>query len=465
MATSRLMTLHVNKGKTVAQTITDRTDYAENPEKTRKGELVTGYACDPRTVDTEFLMSKKEYFNKTGRDQGDNNIIAYHIRQAFKPGEIDPEAANKLGYALAMRFTKGRHAFIVATHEDKAHIHNHIIFNSTDIDSARKFKNFWGSSFAVRKLNDLICLENGLSVIKDPKPGKKHYGAWLGDKKNPSTREQLEQIIDKVFAEKPSGFAEFVKLLEAEGCEFKHSRRSVRLKGKKGFVRLNSLTENYTEGAIRERISGKRTVDLKQIAAAEPQKIKLLIDVQNSIKAQNSPGYERWAKVFNLKQSAKTLLFLQDNGITEIGKLDEAAQKAKDDFNEIQIRIQTADSRMKDITELQKHIGAYIKTVDVYTEYKKLKHSKKFYNEHEPAILKCKAAKAYFDEKNLEKLPTIKTLQQEYAALSSEKKKLYSDSGEAREYMQEILLARQNVYQLLNYRDTENEKDSQSAER
>jgi hypothetical protein len=172
MAATRLIPLHVNKGKTIAQSLGDRTDYAKNPEKTEKGELVTGYQCDPMTVDEEFMLSKRQYEQITGRRQK-HEVIAYQIRQSFKPGEITPEEANRLGHELALRFTKGKYAFIVATHTDRAHVHNHIVFNSTSIDATRKFKNFWLSSFALQRVSDLICLENGLSVIA-PKPYKAH---------------------------------------------------------------------------------------------------------------------------------------------------------------------------------------------------------------------------------------------------------------------------------------------------
>ena len=168
MAATRLIPMHISKGKTIARSLGDRTNYAKNPDKTEKGRLVTGYQCDPLTVDEEFLLSKRRYEQITGRRQ-QHEVIAYQIRQSFKPGEITPEEANRLGRELALRFTKGRYAFIVATHTDRAHIHNHIIYNSTSIDGSRKFKNFWLSSFALQKISDLICLENGLSVIT-PKP-------------------------------------------------------------------------------------------------------------------------------------------------------------------------------------------------------------------------------------------------------------------------------------------------------
>lgn len=471
MATSWLKPLHVNKGKTIAQTITDRTDYAENPDKTRKGELVTGYECAPRTADAEFLLSKQQYADITGRNQGKHDILAYHIRQAFKPGEITPEQANEIGRELALRFTKGNHAFIVATHIDKNHIHNHVVFNSTTLDCTHKFVNFWGSSKAIRRLSDQICLEHGLSVIDDPKPSKgKNYHKWLGGKE-PSWSDKLAAAIDTALEGKPADFDAFLKLLEQADVEVRRRGDTISLrvktlnsqdKNQKGFIRFRSLPEDYTESAIRERIEGKRTVQKTRAAAPTPApKVSLLIDIQNSIKAQNSPGYERWAKIFNLKQAAQTLLFLQDNDLTELEGLQEKAQKAKDDFNDISVRINAADSRMKEITTLQKHIGTYSKTKDTFAAYRKSKYSKKYLAEHEQAITAHRAAKKYFNELNLEKLPTIKSLQTEYVTLAAEKKKLYAEYHPARKFMQDILTAKQNAEQLLNYRDTAKEKENE----
>ena len=163
MAATRLIALHLNKGKTPANCLADRIVYAENPDKTDNGTLITSYRCDPATAAAEFLLSKREYLQKTGKDRGD--VIAYQIRQSFKPGEIDPEEANQIGYELAMSFTKGNHAFIVATHTDRAHIHNHVIFNSTNLSCDGKFKNFWKSGLALQRISDIVCLQHGLSVI------------------------------------------------------------------------------------------------------------------------------------------------------------------------------------------------------------------------------------------------------------------------------------------------------------
>ena len=167
MATTRLMPLHTGKGRTVGQAISDIIDYTENPQKTDGGRLITSWQCDSRIADAEFLFTKNQYIQKTGRVRGEDNVIAYHLRQSFVPGEITPEDANRLGCELAKRFTKGNHAYIVCTHIDKAHIHNHVIWNSTALSQTRKFRNFWGSSRAVRRLNDTICIENGYSIVEN----------------------------------------------------------------------------------------------------------------------------------------------------------------------------------------------------------------------------------------------------------------------------------------------------------
>ena len=161
MATTCLMPLHVGKGRNVGTAISDIIDYVENPDKTEKGQLVTSYGCNARIADKEFLFAKKLYIQKTGSVRGADDVIAYHLRQSFVPGEITPEEANRLGRELAMRFTKGKNAFLVCTHIDKAHIHNHIIISAVNLDCDRKFRNFWGSTKALRRLNDTLCIENG----------------------------------------------------------------------------------------------------------------------------------------------------------------------------------------------------------------------------------------------------------------------------------------------------------------
>ena len=213
MATTRLMPLHTGKGRTVGQAISDIIDYTENPQKTDGGRLITSWQCDSRIADAEFLFTKNQYIQKTGRVRGEDDVIAYHLRQSFVPGEITPEDANRLGCELAKRFTKGNHAYIVCTHIDKAHIHNHVIWNSTALSQTRKFRNFWGSSRAVRRLNDTICIENGCSIVENPKRHGKSYNKWLGDKKKPTIK-ALNTEYAELLAEKKAAYADYRKARE-----------------------------------------------------------------------------------------------------------------------------------------------------------------------------------------------------------------------------------------------------------
>ena len=230
MATTRIMPLHIGKGRTESTAISDIIDYVANPQKTDNGRLVTGYECDSRIADTEFVMAKRQYIAITGRVRGKDDVIAYHVRQSFRPGEITPEEANRLGVEFAKRFTKGNHAFIVCTHIDKAHVHNHIIWSSVNLDCDRKFRNFWGSTKAVRRLSDTICIENGLSIIENPNPHGKSYNKWLGDKAKPSHREQLRMMIDQALEQKPTDFDELLKMLSEMGCEVTRRGKAIRLK-------------------------------------------------------------------------------------------------------------------------------------------------------------------------------------------------------------------------------------------
>jgi hypothetical protein len=172
MATTRIIPLHVGKGWTVASALGRSVGYVENPYKTEQGEWVTSYECDPLIADAEFLFSKNQYAAITGRNQGANDVIAYHVRISFKPGETDAATANKIGYDLALKLTKGNYAFVCCTHTDRHHVHSHIVINSTSIDCTKKFRNFKGSSFAVRRIADHLCIENGLSIVTNPKPGR-----------------------------------------------------------------------------------------------------------------------------------------------------------------------------------------------------------------------------------------------------------------------------------------------------
>ena len=316
------MPLHIGKGRTESTAISDIIDYVANPQKTDNGRLVTGYECDSRIADTEFVMAKRQYIAITGRVRGKDDVIAYHVRQSFRPGEITPEEANRLGVEFAKRFTKGNHAFIVCTHIDKAHVHNHIIWSSVNLDCDRKFRNFWGSTKAVRRLSDTICIENGLSIIENPNPHGKSYNKWLGDKAKPSHREQLRMMIDQALEQKPTDFDELLKMLSEMGCEVTRRGKAIRLKapGWKNVARMDEgLGTGYSEAEIRAVLAGKKqhTPRKKSTVQAEPPKVNLLVDIQEKLRAGKGAGYARWAKVFNLKQMAQTMNFLTEHNLLE----------------------------------------------------------------------------------------------------------------------------------------------------
>ena len=462
MATTRIMPLHVGKGRTESRAISDIIDYVANPQKTDGGKFITGFACDSRTADAEFLLAKRQYIAATGRVRGKDDVIAYHVRQSFMPGEITPEEANRLGVEFAKRFTKGKHAFVVCTHIDKAHVHNHIIWSAVTLDYDRKFRNFWGSTKAVRRLSDTICIENGLSIVENPKPHGKSYNKWLGDQAKPSHREQLRMAIDQALAQKPADLDALFLLLRDDGCEVSKRGKSYRLKlpGWDKVARLDSLGEGYTLDDLLAVLSGQKehTPRKKSAVQAAPPKVNLLVDIQAKLQDGKGAGYARWAKVFNLKQMAQTMNFLTEHNLLNYAVLEEKAEAATARHNELSAKIKAAEKRMAEIAVLRTHIVNYAKTRETYVAYRKAGYSKKFREEHEADILLHQAAKNAFDDLGVKKLPTVKSLQAEYAQLLDEKKKAYGEYRRSREEMRDLLTAKANVDRILNM---EAEKDAE----
>ena len=469
MATTRIMPLHIGKGRTESRAISEIIDYVANPQKTDHGRLITGYECDSRVADAEFMLAKRQYIAATGRVRGADDVIAYHVRQSFCPGEITPEEANRLGVEFAKRFTKGKHAFIVCTHIDKAHVHNHIIWSSVNLDCDRKFRNFWGSTRAVRRLSDTICIENGLSIVEDPRPHGKSYNKWLGDQAKPSHREQLRMMIDEALDQKPSDFDALLKLLSEMGCEVSRRGKAIRLKapGWKNVARMDDkLGAGYSEAEIRAVLAGEKqhTPRKKSTVQPEPPRVNLLVDIQAKLQAGKGAGYARWAKVFNLKQMAKTMNYLTEHGLLEYADLDARTAEATEHYHALSDQIKAAEKRMAEIAVLRTHIVNYAKTRDVYVAYRKAGYSKKFLAEHEADILLHKAAKNAFNELNVKKLPTIKSLQAEYAELLAEKKKAYGEYRKAREEMRELQTVKANVDRVMGFEDekrVEKERDQE----
>jgi len=460
--------MHKNKGKTIAQCLSDRTSYALDPKKTDNGALVSSYQCNPGIVDSEFLFSKKRYVTQTGREQK-NDVIAYQVRQSFKPGEITPEEANRIGYEFAMRFLKGKHAFIVATHIDKKHIHNHIIWNSTSLDCQRKFRNFYNSTVAIRQLSDTICLQHSLSIIENPKPHGKTYDTWLGKKKKVSHSEKLRMAIDEAIEKKPKTFDDLLRLLLDDGYEIKRRGNdiSIRGSGEKGYLRLSSLKPPYTEELLTAVLAGeqKHTPRKRKTISSAPTKPSLLVDIDAKLREGKGQGYRRWAGNFNMKQMAQTLSYLTEHKLLAYSDLLTALENSEKHFFDLSQKIKTTESRIDEISALKKHIVNYAKTRDVYVAYRKAGYSKKFRSEHAEEIQLHQDAKKAFDELGLKKLPSVKSLQAEYAELLTEKKRMYAEYKKSRNDMRELLIHKANVETLLGIDHTEKRDREREPER
>lgn len=458
MAATRLIAMHQNKGRSLQKCLKDRTDYAQNPEKTEGGELVSSYQCDPEFVEEQFASSKREYLAITGRKiVGD--IIAYQIRQSFKPGEITPEEANKIGYETAMRWTKGQHAFIVATHVDKAHIHNHIIYNSTALSCDRKFRNFWFSGVALQRVSDLVCLENGLSVIEPVKPSERVKRTEYPDRR--IFREDIRDAIDACLEQKPKDMDELLRLLLEMGYESKRGKYvSVKGKGQKKFLRFRSLGAGYRERDLERIFAGESREKVATATEKTEPKLDMLLDIQKMIAKGKGPGYERWAKVHNIKQMAQTLLFLEEHNLRDYDELVAKAKSVSDRFADITERQKSLEARLAEITDLKKHIINYSKTKQIYEAYRESGYSKKFFEAHREEITLHKAAKDAFS-KIKGKIPTIKELNAEYAQVLAEKKKTYSEYRPVRQEMKDYQTAKYNIDRFLQIEEQEKQAEKQ----
>ena len=285
----------------------ERFAYGLNPQKLG---AVSSHLCDPATAAAEFLLVKSEYQAATARPV-ERGALFFQIRQAFPPSEVTAEEANKLGFETAMRWTKGQYQFFVCTHTDKGHIHNHIYFNSTAFGCSRKFHNFLGSSFALQRLSDRVCLEHDLSVIQNPKQHSKgrflHYGQWIGDKP-PSAQQRVRLAIIAALEKKPADFAAFLRLIEESGFAVKRGRGGVvsfLAPGQNKYTRLRASTlgAGFDPEDIRAVIAGERPLpEFPKDAPPPIRQVGLIIDIQQRMAEGKGPAYERWAKVYNLSR-------------------------------------------------------------------------------------------------------------------------------------------------------------------
>ena len=470
MAISNILPRKIMKNRTRQQSMAKRHDYDQKEEKTDGGELVSSYMCSPETAAEEFEISKKLYTQLTGRSQSEkHDIIMYRIIQSFKPGEISPEDAHKLGCELAMKFTGGQHQFVVATHTDKRHIHTHIEFNSTNLNCDAKFQNVKNSAFILRRMNDELCRAYGLSVIENPKKKAKSQKEMAAAQYGISHKKQLQQAIDRVLPE-CNNYDEFLAKMRAEGYEVVDGKNpGFRLPGWERPTRVNRLGDDYTKTTLRARMTGQRgrSASGKTAPKRIGRKVNLLIDIQAKLAAGKGAGYERWAKIFNLKEAAKTLNFLIENNLADYDELALRAEQAEDGFNAASQKIKQLEARMAGVAQLKTHIIQYSKTREVYAVYKKSRHKKEFLTEHGSEIAQHEAAKKAFDALDGKPIPKVAQLSAEYAALLEEKREQYEQYKALRQDMITYQTALRNVDQILGLEPPEQtqEKEQPKPER
>ena len=437
-----------------------------NPEKLG---AVSSYLCDPATAHAEFMLVKNQYQGETDRRAG-HGALCYQIRQAFPHGEVTAAEANRIGYETAMRWTKGKYQFFVCTHIDKEHIHNHIYYNSTAYDRSRKFRNFIGSSFALRRLSDRVCLEHDLSVIVNPKLHSKgrylHYGQWLGENQKLSQKEQIRFAIDTALTERPEDFADFLRRMETAGIQVRRGRGGVisfLVPGQQRAARFRAATlgDGYGPEDVQAVIDGKaptRTAPVRRAPA--PRRVNLLIDIQERMRQGKGPAYERWAKVYNLKQMAAALQYLKEHQLFEYDDLAAKTDAATERFHTLAGDIQHTEAELSRVSDLMAAVVQYAKTRPAFDGYKAAKYSRKYLAEHEAELADYRAAKATMAELlGGEKLPKMDVLKEKRRQLAARKKALYLEYRKAQQDMRELVAVKGSVDHLRGLTDNQRNKE------
>lgn len=423
MATTAIIPLHINKGKTAGKCIKERLDYIMNPGKTQGGTLVSSHACAPETAANEFMLLRNAYLANTGRTIL-GEIIGYHVRQSFKPGEITPELANKIGYELAARLTNGEHAYVVATHTDRRHIHNHIFICSYALDGNYKYKNVIRSNEEVFRISDELCREYGLSVVQNPQNKTVSYDKWQGNQKPIASRDFLRMAIDAALRLQPDGFDALMQLLEEIGCRIKRGAHiSIKPPEGKKYIRLDSLGKEYSESALRKTLDGDH-IHIPKVPRFDytQSQVKCLIDIESKLRQGKGRGYAVWAERNNINAKAQSIIYLKENHISSFAELEEQIKELRSARNTLNASLREKKNRMKEINQLRQAIRDYRRTKDVYAKYKESGWSPKFYNAHREKIEAHKKAQAVYGSVD-GKMPSLKELSAEYDALREETEK------------------------------------------
>ena len=441
----------VTKIKPVKSTLKKALDYIQNPDKTDGKMLVSSFGCSPETADIEFAFTIAQALER-------GNNLAHHLIQSFEPGEVDYQKAHEIGKQLADAVTKGKYEYVLTTHIDKGHVHNHIIFCSVNFVDHHKYNSNKRSYYGIRNMSDRLCRENGLSVVAPQKGGKgKSYAEYLAEKTGTSWKGKLKIAVDALIPQ-VSSFEELLSRLQAAGYAIKPGKYvSCRAPGQERFTRLKILGADYTEEAIRERIEGRRTRTAKTPKAERG--VSLLIDIENSIKAAQSRGYEQWAKIHNLKQAAKTLNFLTEHQISRYEDLTAKITEIQTESDKAGDALKEVEKRLADMAVLIKNVSTFQKTKPAYDTYRKARNKERYRAAHEGTVILHEAAAKALKAAGISKLPNLAALQAEYEKLQEQKETLRADYGKLKKQVREYDVIRQNIDSILRQpKEPEREK-------
>ena len=450
----------VTKIKAIRGTLSKAIAYILNPEKTDEKLLVSSYGCASETAAREF-----EWTRKIAEQKGMNpvRIIARHVIQSFEIGEVTPELAHEIGKQFADEILGGKYEYVLTTHIDKDHVHNHLIFNAVDFVDYHAYKSYKRIYYDMREVSDRLCKENGLSVIPPSQNKGMGYKEYTEAKRGTSWKQKLKQTIDRLVIT-AKDYDDFLRLMQEAGYEIKTGKYiSFRAEGQERFTRSKTIGENYTEERIKERIAG-RTPRRSQRQTMQ-KGISLIGDIQERIRLIDSKGYEHKAKLTILKEAARTLNYLTENNLLQYADLEKKVEDVHSSYDRTGKELKDVEARLREVQPLIKNISNYQHLKPVYDAFQKAKDKPSFKAKHEAELVIFEAARStLLAMQGDEKLPSLKTLQAEQQRLLEEQQRLYDERARLKKEARMIDTLKANVDDFLKpsaERDQEYQRNSQ----
>lgn len=431
----------VTKIKAIRGTLSKAIAYILNPEKTDEKLLVSSYGCASETAAREF-----EWTRKIAEQKGMNpvRIIARHVIQSFEIGEVTPELAHEIGKQFADEILGGKYEYVLTTHIDKDHVHNHLIFNAIDFVDYHAYKSYKKIYYDMREVSDRLCKENGLSVIPPSQNKGMGYKEYTEAKRGTSWKQKLKQTIDRLVIT-AKDYDDFLRLMQEAGYEIKTGKYiSFRAEGQERFTRSKTIGENYTEERIKERIAGR--IPRRSQRQTTPKGISLIGDIQERIRLIDSKGYEHKAKLTILKEAARTLNYLTENNLLQYADLEKKVEDVHSSYDRTGKELKGVEARLREVQPLIKNISNYQRLKPVYDAFQKAKDKPSFKAKHEAELVIFEAARStLLAMQGDEKLPSLKTLQAEQQRLLEEQQRLYDERAKLKKEVKQIETIKSNV--------------------